>query len=271
MAFSSTLHSAAPFDAVAGAYDQRFTHSAIGQAQRASVWRELRHAFAPGSRILELGCGTGVDACFLAERGVEVLACDSSAEMIRVAERRVRDRRAGSVELRVLAAENIAELPAQSLLDGAFSNFGALNCLEDLGQLAADLAPLLRPGATVLFCLMGPFCAWEVLWYLSRGQGRKAFRRQSRAGLTARLAPGALLAVHYPTVGLLARAFAPQFRLIGWKGVGVAVPPSYMESWAARFPRLLQWAARVDVVLERCPGIRILSDHILLQFEREAA
>jgi SAM-dependent methyltransferase len=270
MLLSSIPTPAAPFDAVADAYDQGFTYSAIGQAQRGSVWRELSHAFHPGSRVLELGCGTGVDACFLAEQGVEVIACDSSAEMIRVAERRVRDRAAGSVELRVLAAENISDLAAQGLLDGAFSNFGALNCLENLSRLAADLAHLLRPGAPVLLCFMGPFCAWEILWHLARGEGRKAFRRQRRAGVTARLAPGALIRVHYPTVRSLIRAFAPRFRLICWKGVGLAVPPSYMESWAERSPRILQLAARMDAVLESCPGIRILSDHILLKFERKA-
>ena len=44
----------------------------------------LEKAFRPGDRVLEIGCGTGVDACFLAERGVKVLACDSSPQMIAV-------------------------------------------------------------------------------------------------------------------------------------------------------------------------------------------
>jgi ubiquinone/menaquinone biosynthesis C-methylase UbiE len=74
-----------PFDAVADSYDQGFTFSKIGQAQRAAVWKELSRAFRSGDRVLEIGCGTGIDACFLAERGVSVVACDSSAAMIRIA------------------------------------------------------------------------------------------------------------------------------------------------------------------------------------------
>jgi hypothetical protein len=178
---------------------------------------------------------------------------------------------AGKIELRVLAAENISILTDQAPLDGAFSNFGVLNCVENLTQFAADLAPLLKPKATVLLCCLGPFCIWEVFWYLAHGELRKAFRRQKRAGATGRLAPGASIRVHYPPVRLLARAFAPWFRLVSWKGVGISVPPSYVEPWLGRFPKALQFASRMDDIVESCPGIRILSDHILLKFEREGA
>ncbi len=78
----------APFDALAERYDDTFTMSKIGQAQRASVWKELERAFHLGDRVLEVGCGTGVDACFLAQRGVTVFACDASSQMIAVAQRR---------------------------------------------------------------------------------------------------------------------------------------------------------------------------------------
>ena len=81
----------APFDAIAGRYDESFTNSKVGAAQRASVWKELEKAFRPGDSVLEIGCGTGVDACFLAERGVTVAACDSSPQMINLAIRRIRE------------------------------------------------------------------------------------------------------------------------------------------------------------------------------------
>src|SRR5580704_3887313 len=112
----------APFDAIADRYDQTFTASRIGRAQRASVWQELGNAFRPGDRVLEIGCGTGVDACFLAERGVKVLACDSSAQMIAVTTRRVNE--AGkecSVQPWLLAAEDLASLRNSDFFDGAFS------------------------------------------------------------------------------------------------------------------------------------------------------
>ena len=44
----------APFDAVAERYDERFTLSKIGQAQRAPVWKELEKTFHRGDHLLEL-------------------------------------------------------------------------------------------------------------------------------------------------------------------------------------------------------------------------
>jgi ubiquinone/menaquinone biosynthesis C-methylase UbiE len=260
---------AAPFDAIAARYDETFTASKIGCAQRASVWKELEKAFRAGDSVLEIGCGTGIDACFLAERGVTVVACDSSPQMLNLAIRRIKETGRGRlVRPHLLAAEDLASLQDRSF-DGAFSNFGALNCVGDLHQFARDLAILLKPGATALLCWMGPCCVWEIAWYLAKGNSAKAFRRLRRGGVTARLSESASVLVHYPSIGRLGRIFMPEFRLVSFKGIGVSVPPSYMEYWANRFPRLFDLSMRADLVLGGCPGIRAFADHILLEFRRE--
>jgi ubiquinone/menaquinone biosynthesis C-methylase UbiE len=260
----------APFDAIAIRYDETFTSSLIGQAQRKAVWSELVSAFHPGDRILEIGCGTGIDACFLAERAVQIVACDPSSQMIEVATRRIQERGLQKrIHPLVVSAEDITDLLEDEPFDGVFSNFGAMNCVGDLSQVARGLAKLLKPGASALLCWMGPFCAWEMIWYLAHGNRDKAFRRQNREGATARIADGAFLRVRYPSVESLANAFAPGFRLRSIKGVGVAVPPSYLEPWAQRHPRLLELCEQFDSWTSRCPGIRSLGDHVLVRLERE--
>ena len=261
---------AAPFDAVAARYDQTFTTSTIGRAQRGAVWRELAKTFRSGDHILDIGCGTAVDACFLAERNIRVLACDPSSQMIDVATRRIQQRRVQKlVRPLVLRAEDIAALPSNELFDGAFSNFGALNCVDDLKGVARGLARLLKPGATAILCWMGPCCMWEMLWYLGQWNTDKAFRRFKPEGISARIANGVFVHVHYPSVTTLARAFAPEFRLKSVRGIGVAVPPSYLEPWARRHPRLLQLCEQFDSWLGPCPGIRSLGDHVLVRLQRE--
>jgi ubiquinone/menaquinone biosynthesis C-methylase UbiE len=258
----------APFDALAERYDQGFTFSKIGQAQRAAVWQELACAFRSGDRVLEIGCGTGVDACFLAGRGVKVVACDSSPAMVEVAARRVQKLAAATVDLRLLAAENLASFEHEAPFDGAFSNFAALNCVEDLQAVGKNLGRLLKPGATALLCFLGPCCWWEVCWYLLQAKPRKAFRRWSSGSITAQLGPEASVQVRYYSVRSLAQIFAPSFRLRSWSGVGLMVPPSYTEPLARRFPSLITLAKQSDRVFARCPVIRRFSDHILLKLER---
>jgi len=260
----------APFDAVAARYDETFTLSVIGRVQRAAVWRELAKTFRPGDHVLEIGCGTGVDACFLAERGVKVLACDPSPQMINVAARRVRQSGVQAlVNPRVLRGEDISTLPPDELFDGAFSNFGALNCVGDLNRVARGLAGLLKPGAAAMLCWMGPCCMWEMIWYLVKGNRKQAFRRFKPEGISARIADGAFIDVNYPSVRFLARTFAPEFRVKSVQGIGVAVPPSYLEPWARRHPHLLNFCERADSWLGRCPGIRLLGDHVLVRLQRE--
>jgi ubiquinone/menaquinone biosynthesis C-methylase UbiE len=262
--------SPAPFDAVAARYDQTFTYSQIGQAQRKAVWHELLQAFRPGDNVLEIGCGTGVDACYLAEKGVQVVACDVSMQMINLATRRIRERGLEKfVQPMILRAEDISALSAQSFT-GAFSNFGALNCIENLPRFARDLARLLKPGATGLLCWMGRYCVWEMIWYLAHGNGQKAFRRLRRNQITASIGGGAVVSVHYPSIRSLRRTFAPEFKIKSIKGIGLTVPPSYLEPWAADHPRLIELGEVADTWMGGCPGSRVLADHILVGFKRES-
>lgn len=260
----------APFDNIAEQYDATFTSSTIGRIQRELVWSELKKSFHARDRILDIGCGTGVDACFLAERGIDVVACDSSSRMLSVAQRRIAGlpQSAGSVQLRLLPAEEISRLSDDGPFDGAFSNFGAVNCVANMAKLARDMAQFLRPGADLLLCLMGPVCLWETAWYLLHGEFAKAFRRFHRAGIPAQIGGGAVVNVYYPSVRSIGHALHPEFRLKNIRGIGVAVPPSYVEAWANRLPGLVRLEAAVDLLLGRCPGIRILADHVLLRFER---
>jgi hypothetical protein len=75
--------------------------------------------------------------------------------------------------------------------------------------------------------------------------------------------------VHYPSVSELASAFAPSFRVKSIKGIGISVPPSYVEPWARRHPRLLDFFEHADSLLGRLPGLRSLGDHVLVRLQRE--
>jgi ubiquinone/menaquinone biosynthesis C-methylase UbiE len=260
-------HASLAFDQMAEGYDDLFTKSLIGRAQRDAVWSVASKTFRRGDHILELNCGTGEDALFLARNGVSVLACDASERMILIASQRLHlEATDANVQFSVLPTERIREIEPTTMFDGAFSNFSGLNCVPDLKQTAHDLRNMLSPGVPVLICLSTRFCVSEVVWFLLHGEFRKAFRRCSGRA-TARVGEFTV-DVYYPTVRQLRKLFAPSFTLQSVTGIGVTVPPSYVESWIRKYPKLLSLLRLVDSAISTLPGIRVVGDHVLLRFER---
>lgn len=253
-----------PFEALAASYDETFTSSRIGTRMRRAVWRRLDEAFVPPARVLELGCGTGEDAVHLAGRGVFVVATDSAGEM--VARARAKADRAGvadRVTTRTLDAGRLDEIDLGGPFDGAFSNFGALNCVPDLAAVAAGLSRHVRPGGRVLLCLMGRYVPWEWGWFLAHGDRKAAFRRLAKGGAGWRG-----LRVAYPPVRELRRVFAEGFHFLGARAIGVLVPPSYAEEWTGRHTRLLAALDAVERRIEAMPPFPSLADHVLVELER---
>jgi SAM-dependent methyltransferase len=269
---TTSLHAAppAPFDALAATYDELFTHSLIGRAQRDLVWTHIDRLWKPGDSVLELNCGTGEDALHLSSNGISVLACDASAAMIGIA----RDRMAieapkASIEFRTISNEHLGQLSVKRPFDGVLSNFSGLNCVADLGVVARQLAFLVRGDATLALCLSTRFCAWEFVWYAPRGDLRRSVRRWS--GHTQAQIGGRQIHVWYRTARQVARALAPWFELEEIVGIGTAVPPTYAEDWACAHPSLFSLLKAIDRRIHRLRLVRMLGDHMLLRFRRYSA
>ena len=269
---TTSLQSAplAPFDALAATYDELFTRSLIGRAQRDLVWAHIDQLWKPGDRVLELNCGTGEDALHLTSNGISVTACDASSAMIDIA----RDRRAmeapdALVEFRTISNEHLGQLSVERPFDGVLSNFSGLNCVADLGVVAQQLASLVRNEATLALCLSTRCCAWEFVWYALRGDLKKGVRRWS--GHTQARIGERQIQVWYPTAREVGRAFAPWFELEEIVGIGTAVPPTYAEDWACAHPSFFNLLKAVDRRIYRLPLVRVLGDHMLVRFRRCSA
>ena len=259
-------HAALAFDTLAESYDNLFTRSLIGRGQRDIVWQYLAKTFTTGDHVLELNCGTGEDALFLAQKGISVFACDASQQMVHVARARALREASNLVQVELLPTENLASLQPLRPFDGAFSNFSGLNCVADLQETAQQLARLTVPGASLLFCLSSRFCAFEIIWFLLHGELQKALRRTS--GHAAAHVGGFTVPLQYPTVRQLSKLFSPWFSLRSCVGVGVAIPPSFAESWVQKQPHIFKLLQTIDQRLHRIPGLRVIGDHVLLSFER---
>lgn len=263
----------APFDAAATSYDADFTDTPLGRLLRAAVWARLDRLFAPRSHILELNCGTGEDALWLARRGHTVVATDASPAMLAAAQAKAaRAGVGGRVALALLDLARVSERAIDGApFDGVLSNFGGLNCLSDWRPLAAALAQWVRPGGRLALVLMGPWCLWEIVWYLGHGQPRTALRRLRRGGVAAHAGRGQSVHICYPSSQRLAADFAPWFRPLATVGIGALLPPSYLGHLVDRWPRLFAALARAEARIAAHPPARWVNDHYLLELERGRA
>jgi SAM-dependent methyltransferase len=252
------------FDDLAGTYDATFTNTRVGRALREIVWSRLEQVFRPPQRILELGCGTGEDAVRLAGSGVRVVATDRSPQMIQMAYGKTlmancQDR----IEFRCLAMEDIRSFADGELFDGVLSNFGAVNCAQNLQTLVADVASRLAPGAPLLWVIMGRHAPWEWIWYLMRGQWRKAWRRQCRGGVKWRG-----MTISYPTPAQVRSLLAPYFTVTRLAPLGVVLPPSYAAGWLDRSNFTVGVLTRLEKWAQRSSTLASLSDHFIVEAVR---
>jgi SAM-dependent methyltransferase len=255
------------FDALAADYDAAFSDTPLGSALRSLVWSRLDVVFRDAQRILDLGCGTGEDALHLAARGKQVLALDASPAMVGRARQKAQARGLDArLQFECLPMQELHAASDSVSFDGALSNFGALNCVEDLPSLMATLATRLRPGARLLLVPMGRYVPWEWAWYLLHGEPRKGWRRLRRERLSWRG-----LTLGYPTPRRISATLAPYFQIDRVRPLGFALPPSYAGTWLNRSPRLFALLNRLERAGQRWPLLAACSDHFIVEATRREA
>lgn len=261
------------FAEAAPTYDQDEEGNILLVWMRQRAARVMEHAFAPGSTLLELGCGTGIEAARLVAAGHRLALVDVSEGMLAQAVPKVSGvREGGLLGAHCMPAARIAELvetygPAS--FDGAYSSFGPLNCEPDPAPVANGLATLVRPGGRVVLSVINRICPTEMAWYALHLNVREATRRL-RGPILARAIPGGTLSVmtYYYSPADYIRAFAPNFRVLGYRALPVILPPPYLGHLMRRFPRLFRLLARADDLLAPLPLFRSMGDHFLIEFER---
>ncbi len=107
---------------------------------------------APGSSVLDIGCGAGKEALYLASKGCEVIGLDSSVEALRQA--RIRQAQYEIPEELVIEWRegNALALPVEaSSIDWALDR-GCLHCIDHEERLgyAKAVGKALRPGGNLL-------------------------------------------------------------------------------------------------------------------------
>ncbi|MCU0520680.1 MAG: class I SAM-dependent methyltransferase [Anaerolineae bacterium] len=232
----------------------------------------LQAEFAPGSRLLELGCGTGEEAVALAQASREVLATDIAPRMAAIARAKaIRSGVGGHVQVVALPAGYIDALRPLRPFDGGYASFGALNCEPDLLAVGTALGRLIRPGGAFVTSIMGRTCLFEVLWYTAHLRPRRALRRLGGGWHIAPVAGEGSREVSVPTRYLTIRQVAaafPVFVVERALALPLLLPPPYADSLYRRHVNLFRRLAPCDRRLRGRWPWRQLGDHTVLVLRR---
>ena len=191
--------SSARYDGLADWYDATLGNTDLGHFNRDVAVRLTGDG--PGA-VIDVGCGGGVTAVALAERGWTVTGVDISEDQLRVARGR------GIHAVRADAA-------ALPFGDGAFDaavSVGTHTDFDDFPAALAEIARVLRPRGRLVYVGVHPCFVGPHVWYtdgelpqLHRGYRETAWRKAapgiSPAGLRAKVG------VYHLPLGLFIQSF----------------------------------------------------------------
>ncbi len=229
---------------------------------RVRIREHLLKHLVKNASILELNAGTGLDAVFLAGMGFHVFCTDISEGMIlKLAEKVHSGGLEKLISYRRLSFTNLLQL-GNVQFDHIFSNFGGLNCTNDLQPVFSQFQKILKPGGKVTLVIMPRVCLWE-LALLLKGNFKVAFRRFTKKGILANI-EGIKIPTYYYSVKNVVDALGPKFKVIDLQGLASVSPPPYMKNFPHRFPRLYKLLTLLDIELSHHFPFNRWADHFIL-------
>lgn len=262
------LETQAAFDSVAAIYDGPAGNNPLIQHMRCQLWRVVEHYLPEGGRLLDLGCGAGLDVEHFARQGYSVTGVDWSLEMVR----RTRERLsaaglAGQADIEHRGVQQLGGLDRPAY-DGIYSNLGVLNCAPDLHEVAGSIAALLRSGGIAALSVMGRWCPWEIALFLLRGDWRRAAFRWSDHWQATPLNGRHVWSRYFTPPDFVAHFMPGEFQVLSISALSLLSPPPYMQAWADRHLRIVGGLQQLDRHIAGWPVLRNAGDHFLVVMRR---
>ncbi len=252
------------FNDVANTYDSTFTHTPVGTAQRDQVYAYLSTVLSASQRCLEINCGTGEDAQWMAPKVASLLATDISSSMVEVAKTK---KKMENTQFQVLDFLNIHTL--ETPFDVVFSNFGGLNCLpaQQWSQFTNSLNQITLPHSHFIAVIMGKNCWWEKLYFSLKLNFSSANRRKKEV-VSANLNPNSV-ATYYYSPSEIAHFFGSNWKVKTVRPIGWWVPPSYLNPFFANKPKALSILQQLDTKCATMASLANSADHYLIHLEKQ--
>lgn len=255
------------FSNQSGIFDKLYRENKLSEYLRDQFRTEVISQLKPASQILELNCGTGMDAVYFAEKGHTLLATDNAPGMLAQLDQKINEKELHkNIETLRCSFHNIDAIKDRKF-DHIVSNFGGLNCTDNLKDVLGKLAPLLTDSGKVTLVIMPKISPWELL-VAFKGKFKTAFRRFRKK--TPAHIEGVHFFCYYYNPGYVIRALRQEFDVVTLKGIFITVPPEFYENFVERYPKLFSFLCRVDKRISRFFPFTHCCDHYMITLQKKS-
>ena len=235
---------------------------------RSEIWFWLDKIYTPGNHLLELGCGTGLDAIRMARLGYHIMATDWSLKMVeRTSIRAKAEGLSSNIVTAAIGAHELNKLNGVEIYDGAYSNFGPLNCVNDLTEVSRECARLLKPGSTLFFTVIGRICPWEIGYYAYKRQWARLKVRFDEEEVPVQMNQKTIWTRYYTPMEFY-QAFKSFFTLTHYRGLCLFAPPPYLYWMRERYLRWYELLWYLDRHNAGWPLLQDMGDHFLIVMKK---
>uniref|UniRef100_UPI0040496249 class I SAM-dependent methyltransferase n=1 Tax=Flavobacterium sp. TaxID=239 RepID=UPI0040496249 len=256
----------ANFDKAATNYDHSFTNTEIGKLQRNAVYKVVSKHLQNTKNILEINCGTGVDAIWLAKKGFRVTATDISTEMISIAKSKKNIENLHFIQADI---NTISEQFSNKKFDLVFSNFGGLNCLTkvELDKFLSNSINILSEKGKLILVIMPKNTLWEKVYFILKVKLKTAYRRKKDVAIAT--VDGEKVATYYYNPKDVVNLSKTNYQLIETKPIGFFIPPSYLEPFFKNKKDLLKLLNNLESKIRNWSFLSKYADHYVIILQKK--
>ena len=256
---------ASGFSKIYSHYEELSRSNIIDRTMRNQLYSHIDRFLKPEQRILELNSGSGIDALYFAKQGYTVLATDIAYGAKTHVEAKAKEEGISNLNFKKCSFLNLDTL--EGSFDYVFSNFGGLNCTNELSKVAEGLKNVLSDQAFVTFVIMGKYYPWDWV-YLLTGKFRRALIRFKKDGTLANV-EGEKVQTHYHTPKKVKEVMMENFDYVSSENLGLFFP-SVNHTAITKYSKLIRLLIRIDSFMLKMKVFPIgIGDYYIITFKKK--
>jgi len=251
------------FSEISHHYEKLEKTSSLINWMRSRVRNHIIRELPAKANILEINCGSGIDAVYLAKKNHTVHATDIASGMIDYVASKIKTEKLVDIlSCEILSFTELDKLKPRKF-NHIFSNFGGLNCSseDELKSVFNSFIQLLEPKGKITLVIMPKICIWE---FLKIFKGNKtAFRRLKKEGVLANI-EGEQVQTFYHSASKIKALVSSNFNEVSVENICFLAPTGNRVDFPEKHPKIFKFLSSFDSVSNTIPFLQGYGDYYIL-------